>query len=78
MLTSTNFLDSVDVSMVGTGYCISFDAASCDTYTTGLRMANFEYSLTSSGIDSVPEPSILALMGLGLAGIGFARRRKQA
>lgn len=27
---------------------------------------------------SVPEPSILALMGLGLAGIGFARRRRQS
>lgn len=26
---------------------------------------------------SVPEPSIVALMGIGLAGMGFARRRKQ-
>lgn len=28
--------------------------------------------------EEVPEPAILALMGLGLAGIGFARRKKQS
>lgn len=32
---------------------------------------------TAIRINTVPVPSILALMGLGLAGLGFARRRKQ-
>ena len=31
----------------------------------------------SLSISSVPEPSVLALMGLGIAGLGFAARRKK-
>ena len=31
----------------------------------------------SANVSAVPEPSIIALMGLGLAGIGFAARRRR-
>jgi hypothetical protein len=38
----------------------------------GFGMDNVRY-----GASSVPEPSVVALFGLGLAGIGFARRRRK-
>ena len=39
--------------------------------TTGILLGDIS-------IVSVPEPSIIALFGLGLVGLGFARRRRQS
>lgn len=37
-----------------------------------------EYAIDNVSVAAVPEPSIIALFGAGLFGLGFARRRKRS
>ncbi len=62
---------SPDFSYIGTGECVSSTAVICSTYQPDIgRMANLEY------VAAVPAPAPLVLMALGLAGIGYVRKRK--
>jgi len=45
------------------------------TLTAGAGMTNGSVDTT---LDSIPEPGTLAIFGLGLVGLGFARRKKAA
>lgn len=67
---------SSDFVLDGYGYCSSTSIQLCGDFSEGdYGMANFQYDIAGS---SVPEPGILALLSLGLAGIGFSRKRKNS
>ncbi len=67
---------SSDVTFNGYGYCSSTSIQQCNRYTEGdYGMANFQYDIATT---SVPEPTSLALLGLGLAGFGFSGKKKKS
>lgn len=54
------------------GTCTSGDGILC----SGPSSASWSSSIVSTGRADIPEPGMLALVGLGLAGVAFSRRRK--
>ncbi len=64
-------------STFSSGYFGLYDfSSSFGTDARGQRFDNVAISTAGNGTPTVPEPATLALLGLGLAGIGFSRRRQ--
>lgn len=61
----------------------NFSALSPDQVANNVNSINIQHGVAlvrvvASSVASIPEPSIIALFGLGLVGLGFVRRRRQA
>jgi hypothetical protein len=73
--TSYN-IDITSLVTAGNTYQIRFaEVDNLGQLNQGIDNVSIDASSSAAG---VPEPTTLALMGLGLAGLGFARKRKRA
>jgi hypothetical protein len=54
-----------------------FDEATSTIYTAEGETSSLDVQVMLTSVSSVPEPATLGILGLGLLGIGMAKRRKQ-
>jgi hypothetical protein len=74
------FDENYSLDLDGDGYASpgGYGTARSAFVRDGLSDKFVNYVWTSDAVANVPEPSGIALLGLGLAGLGFSRKKKTA
>jgi len=75
--TVNAFAIPLDIKFYAYAYGSSIYALS-DSFNSPSTNPGFEGTATLAGSSSDPEPAALMLLGIGLAGLGFTRRRKHS
>lgn len=74
-------LDAVNCLGIGAGANCTWVGSSGTNFGTAANFAAFESALTTKlqqELGAVPEPTVVALLGAGIAGLGFSRRKSKS